>query len=139
MAYYESYYKANIKKRFNTLKGLSIDDFSGSTTIASGYDKIRQNIIILLSVDQGDVFFNPSFGSNLSGLLFEGNDFILKDTLTRFITSQIEKYIDGVEVNDIEIDLYDTKVNIRIYYTVLSTGYHDEVAIIKKRGGITYD
>ena len=140
MAYYESYYKTNIKKRFNALKGLSTEDFkNGSTQIAVGADKIKQNIITLLSVNQGEVFFNPGFGSNIYSLLFEPNDFILKDTLDRFIRSQINKYIEDVKVEEINIDIEDTIVNINIHYTILSIGYYDEVAIIKKRGGITYD
>lgn len=140
MAYYEDSFTAGYKKRFNIYKGLSSSNFEyGSTVVSEGVDKIRQNVLTLLTVPKGSLFFNPDFGSGLDNLLFEPNDFILKDTVVRFLTSQIETYLSDIRVESISVEIVDTYLNIDIHYYILSIGYYDEVAIIKKRSVASFD
>ena len=140
MAYYEDPFTAGYNKRFNIYKGLSSENFEyGSTAVAEGVDKIKQNVLTLLTVPKGSLFFNPSYGSGLDSLLFEPNDFILKDTVERFLTTQIESYLEDVRVDSIQVEIYDGYLNIEINYYILSIGYYDEVAIIKKRSVASFD
>lgn len=140
MAYYEDSFTAGYKKRFNIYKGLASSNFEyGSTAVAEGVDKIRQNVLTLLTVPKGSLFFNPDFGSGLDNLLFEPNDFILKDTVERFITSQIETYLSDIRVESIKTEVYNEYLNIDIHYYIISIGYYDDIAIIKKRSVASFD
>lgn len=139
MAYYEDYYSAGIKRRFVKYKGISNGSFIyGETSVAEGVDKVKQNLLTLLTVNQGDVFFNPSFGSSLEQFLFEANDFILRDTIDRYIRTQVGKYLSDVTINEVIIKSNNIYVLIQIKYYINSIGYYDEVDIIKKRG-VSFD
>lgn len=140
MAYYEDSFTAGYKKRFNIYKGLSSGNFEyGSTTVSEGIEKIRQNVLTLLTVPRGSLFFNPSYGSGLDNLLFEPNDFILRDTVERYLTSQIETYLKDIRVENIQVEVYNEYLNIDIHYYILSIGYYDDIAIIKKRSVASFD
>lgn len=140
MAYYEDSFTAGYKKRFNIYKGLSSGNFEyGSTTVSEGVDKIRQNILAFLTIPKGSLFFNPEYGSNLDNLLFEPNDFILRDTIERYLFSQIETHLKDIRVDNIQVEIYNEYLNIDIHYYILSIGYYDEIAIIKKRSVSSFD
>lgn len=140
MAYYEDSFTAGYNKRFNIYKGLSSGNFEyGSTTVSEGVDKIRQNILTFLTVPKGSLFFNPEYGSSLDNLLFEPNDFILRDTVERYLSSQIETHLKDIRVDNIQVDIYNEYLNIDIHYYILSIGYYDEIAIIKKRSVASFD
>lgn len=140
MAYYEDSFTAGYKKRFNIYKGLSNGNFEyGSTVVSEGIEKIKQNVLTLLTVPRGSLFFNPSYGSGLDDLLFEPNDFILRDTVERYLTSQIETYLKDIRVDNIQVEVYNEYLNIDIHYYILSIGYYDEIAIIKKRSVASFD
>lgn len=135
MAYYEDSYLAGFKKRFIPLKGISSGDYNfGHTTVAEGADKVKQNIITLFSINQGEVFFNPSLGSGLQEFLFEANDFVLRDTLDRYIRNQIKDNIPEISVQDVIVESKDIYVTIIICFKIIKTGFYDEVAIVRKRG-----
>ena len=140
MAYYEDSFTAGYKKRFNIYKGLSSGNFEyGVTAVSEGIEKIRQNVLTLLTVPKGSLFFNPSYGSGLDNLLFEPNDFILRDTVERYLTSQIETYLKDIRVDNIQVEVYNEYLNIDIHYYILSIGYYDDIAIIKKRSVASFD
>jgi phage baseplate assembly protein W len=140
MAYYEDYITAGYKKKFVLLSGLSSGDYDyGHTSYVEGVDKIKQNIITLFSIDQGEVFFNPSIGASLQKFLFEPNDFILKDTLDRHVRQQIKENIKEVQVKNVDVVCEDIYVTICIQYMILATGYFDKVEIVRKRSVSLYD
>lgn len=140
MAYYEDYITAGYKKKFIVLSGLSSGDYNyGHTSYVEGEDKIKQNIITLFSITQGEVFFNPSLGCSLQNFLFEPNDFILKDTLDRYVRQQMKENIKEVRVQEVEVSCNDIYVTISIHYKILTTGYFDKVEIVRQRSVSLYD
>lgn len=140
MAYYEDYITAGYKKKFVTLKGLSSGDYDyGHTAYVEGEDKIKQNIVTLFSIVQGEVFFNPALGCHLQNFLFEPNDFVLQDTLDRYVRQQIKENIKEVQVKDVQVICKDINVTICIHYRILSTGHFDSVEIVRQRSVSIYD
>lgn len=134
MGYYTKKVPSSIQSIVNPIKGIPTDCFSGGrTVILEGKDKIREDLLNLFSIDQGEVFFNPDLGSNLRSALFELNDFVLQDTLTYYVTEAITKYISNIQVRDVTVrlDPDHCKVRITVDYLIISLGITDKVTFYR--------
>lgn len=134
MGYYTKKVPASIQAVVNPVKGIPTSCFSGGrTVILEGKDKIRDDLLNLFSIDQGEVFFNPDLGSSLRSALFELNDFVLQDTLTYHVTEAVTKYIPNIQVQDVKVQLDPDhcKVRINVSYLIISLGVTDEVTFYR--------
>lgn len=134
MGYYTKKVPSSIQSIVNPVKGIPVDCFSeGRTVILEGKDKIREDLLNLFSIDQGEVFFNPDLGSNLRSALFELNDFVLQDTLTYYVTEAVTKYIPNIQVRDVAVKLNPDHCMVRITvdYLIISLGVTDEVTFYR--------
>lgn len=131
-----SYYSKKVPKGLSTdvknLKGLSVNPFKGgNSVIVSGKDKVREDIYNLFAIRKGEYFFNPEIGSNLDEYLFEPNDFLLRDMLTKVVTTQIEKHLQHVKVTYVEVTQGLQSVEIYVSYKILSLGLSDTIVLYK--------
>ena len=101
---------------------------TGDISIQTDNDAIKQSIINILTTNQGERPFLPSFGSDLlSYPLFENFNSVTRETLRQNITFAIENWEPRVVVNSINFeDFPDThRLKIRIQYTILSPSERD--------------
>ena len=134
--YYSKEASSKIKTTINELKGVPVEGcFSGdgSTTVLSGADKIREDLINLFSINEGEVFFNPTLGSNLFDCLFETNDFLLRDTLRYKVKEAVEKHMPQIKILSVDITQYydSLRVAIQVNYLITTLGIEDKLVLYK--------
>lgn len=78
---------------------------SNSTNTVSDLDATKQNTILLLNCEKGELFGDPYFGIRLKKYIFEQNDVILKDIIIDEIYTQLALFLPQLTVkrNDIKI------------------------------------
>ena len=133
--YYSKKTTIGNKYKLNYIKGLARENtfLYGNTRVEEGLNKIREDILNLLDISKGDVFFDPELGSDLERFLFEINDFVLRDMIVKCVTIDVEQAIPEVKVRFVEVDQdYDYHtVTIRLEYDVISLGVVDKIEITR--------
>ena len=134
--YYSKEVASKIKTTVKELKGVPVEGcFSdnGSTITLSGVDKIREDLINLFSINEGEVFFNPEVGSSLFDCLFETNDFLLRDTLRYKVKDAVAKYMPQIEILSVDIVQYfnGLRVAIQVNYFITTLGIEDKLVLYK--------
>ena len=76
-----------------------------------------QSIRNIISTPLGSRFFLPSFGSKLYQVIYEPNDFILKDLISLYIREAIKAWEPRIELEDV---LVDTDSNPKVCYVQIS-------------------
>ena len=77
-----------------------------STNIEKDFNATRQNTLLLLRSEKGDLFGDPYFGIKLKKYLFEQNNYILRDVIIDEIYTQLALFIPQLKVErkDIKIE-----------------------------------
>jgi phage baseplate assembly protein W len=83
----------------------------GQLVTNTGKDRVVQSIRNILETPLGTRFFLPSFGSRLNEVIFEPNDYILKDLVALYIRQALETWEKRIEIKEIAIDV-DSDPNI---------------------------
>lgn len=101
----------------------SFDTTTGRTISNSGVERINQSIYHILSTRIGTRFFIPEFGSNLYKLVFEPNDYILKDLLIRYIAEALDRWEPRINNLTVAPDLekHENIVPVYLTYTLINT------------------
>lgn len=101
----------------------SFDEASGKTVSNTGIARINQSIHHILSTRVGSRFFLPEFGSKLYKLIFEPNDYILKEFLIQYTKEALAKW--EKRINNISVDALilekESEVPVYIAYTLINT------------------
>jgi uncharacterized protein len=81
----------------------------------------RMNIINLLRTKIGERRMQPLFGSRLWTVVFEQNTGILPDIITNIVTEDINKWITGVNVKKVAVQIpqIDATTDYRDIYSIL--------------------
>lgn len=77
----------------------------------------KQNTIILLQCERGELFGDPYFGLMLKHFLFNQNNYVLKDALIDTIYNQLALFIPQVKVRREDIDIIQDKKKGKLYLT----------------------
>ena len=89
--------------------------------------QVKANITNLLRTKKGERRMNPNFGSGLQEYLFDQNLQDSPDIIKQIITDEINNYIPGIVVNNIDIGISNKEKNqltdsyilyIKIQFTV---------------------
>lgn len=75
----------------------------------------RQNALILLQSERGELTCDPYFGILLKHYMFNQNSYILKDMLIDTIYTQIAIFLPQVKVSRNNIDIISDKVKGKLY------------------------
>lgn len=99
------------------------DSFTGKTQVNSGVERINQSIHHILSTRVGTRFLLPEFGSKLYTVIFEPNDYILKDLCKIYVEEALNKWeprINNIQVQPV-VESGGNSVPIYITYTLINT------------------
>lgn len=66
---------------------------SSSTNVVEGYEATKQNLMLLLSCEKGELFGDPYYGIRLKKYLYDQNDIVLRDILIDEIYTQISLFM----------------------------------------------
>lgn len=82
------------------------DMFSpNSTNIAKDFKATKQNTLLLLHSEKGELFGDPYFGIRLKRYLFDQNNYILKDIIIDEIYTQLALFLPQLTVNRRDINI----------------------------------
>lgn len=99
---------------------------NGKPPLETGAPLIRASIRSILSWEEGDRFFLAEFASRIESLLFEPNDFLLKQTLNTFVGKALQKWEPRINITSIVFsDANFQKVDIHLSYQILTTNLVD--------------
>lgn len=99
---------------------------TGGIQINTGSDRLHQSIHYILSTIPGERFFLPEFGSKLYLLLFEPNDYILRDLIQVYIKEALDRWEPRITVLSVETqDTGDTTVPVMITFRIKATNMID--------------
>lgn len=82
---------------------------------SSDYNKMtKQNAILLLHCERGELFGDPYFGLMLKHYLFDQNNYILKDAIIDVIYNQLALFMPQIRVKRDDIDIIQDKARGRL-------------------------
>tara|TARA_R110002167_G_scaffold234180_1_gene439388 strand:+ start:328 stop:729 length:402 start_codon:yes stop_codon:yes gene_type:complete len=103
----------------NPKQGIGLDlPFEGDKLFDVNYltkDQVKANLINLFLTSPGERLQNPSFGVGLKKYLFENE--IDEGSLQSNIQQQVDQYIYGITVQNIELDLNRDENSLNIIFT----------------------
>lgn len=76
-----------------------------STNVTVDFDATRQNLLLLLHSEKGELFGDPYYGIRLKRYLYEQNDYILKDIIIDEIYTQLALFMPQLIVKRNDINL----------------------------------
>lgn len=85
----------------------------------------RQNVLILLQSERGELICDPYFGILLKHYMFNQNNYILKDMLIDTIYTQIAIFLPQVKVARNAIDIVPDNLRGRLYCSFSGTNQID--------------
>jgi len=89
-------------------------------SLLSDDNAIKRSVRNLLLINRGEKLFNPKFGSNISGSLFENLDFVSSSILGDNIKSLLGVYEPRIEVNNVILRLIDNDISVKIEYSIIN-------------------
>jgi phage baseplate assembly protein W len=111
---------------------------TGGLTINTGSARLHQSIYYILSTIPGERLFLPDFGSKLYLLVFEQNDYILRDLIQVYIKEALAKWEPRITVVAIEPkedeDGDGNTIPVSIIYRIKSTNMLDNYVYPFKKG-----
>lgn len=93
---------------------------SNSTIITTDDDASRQNLILLLQSEKGQLFGDPYFGVRLRKYLFDQNNFVLKEVLIDEIYTQLALFAPQYRVNRKDITIIADKAKLFIRFKAVN-------------------
>lgn len=77
-----------------------------STNIKKDFDATRQNTLLLLRTEKGELFGDPYYGSGFKKYIYDQNDVILYDLIVDDIYTAIALFMPQIKVDrrDIKVD-----------------------------------
>lgn len=75
----------------------------------------KQNTILLLQCERGELFGDPYFGLMLKHYLFNQNDYVLKDALIDIIYNQLALFIPQVKIERKDIEIVQGRERGKLY------------------------
>lgn len=85
----------------------------------------RQNVLILLQSERGELECDPYFGILLKHYMFNQNSYILKDMLIDTIYTQIAIFLPQVKVSRNDIDIVADQQSGKLYCSFSGTNQID--------------
>ena len=100
------------------MKSIKFPDMlkSVTTNIVTDHDATMSNLKLLLLSDRGSLLGDPYFGTNLKRLMFDQNNYVLRDVVIDDIFTAILQFLPQILVKrkDITINADKTRVQINI-------------------------
>lgn len=80
----------------------------------------------------GEKLFEPLFGSDVTDLLFEPFDFIVKDRMENEIRTSLELYEPRIELEEVNVNWIDSsyEIEVTIQYKIIGEPLIREIAFL---------
>jgi phage baseplate assembly protein W len=100
-------------------------------TVYTTKEQLKYNLINFLLTDKRERIFNPNFGANIRGSLFEQISEDSLDTLETTLRSGIAQYFPNVVVTNISFNAEPNRnyLTIQFSYSISNTGETDNILI----------
>jgi len=85
---------------------------SNSTNIIKDLNATKQNTLLLLKSEKGELFGDPYFGIRLKRYIFEQNNYILRDIIIDEIYTQLALFIPQIKVNRADIKIVQDRAKL---------------------------
>jgi phage baseplate assembly protein W len=85
----------------------------------------RQNVLLLLQSERGELVCDPYFGILLKHYMFNQNSYVLKDMLIDTIYTQIAIFLPQVKISRNSIDIITDKQKGKLYCKFYGTNQID--------------
>lgn len=85
---------------------------TNSTNISKDFDATKQNTLLLLHSEKGELFGDPYFGIRLKRYLFDQNNYILKDIIIDEIYTQLALFMPQLNVDRRDIKITQDKATL---------------------------
>lgn len=94
--------------------------------LATDIEAINNSIRNILNTPKGSVPGNPTFGSDLEGVLFEVIDDITFSLIQNIIIDELEKWEERITIQEVNLNsiIDDGQISVNIIYTV---NYNNEI------------
>lgn len=96
-------------KMFNTNNTRVVKDYLKAT---------KQNTLLVLRSEKGELFGDPYFGIRLKRYLFDQNSYILKDVIIDEIYTQLALFVPQLKVQRKDINIVQDQEKGKLYCTV---------------------
>jgi len=88
---------------------------SNSSRMVTDLDATKQNALLVLKSEKGELFGDPFFGIRLKRYLFEQNNYVLKDIIIDEIYTQLAVFMPQLKVNRKDIKIIQDKEKAKLY------------------------
>jgi hypothetical protein len=91
-------------------------------------ESVKQNLKMLILTNPGERVMDPEFGAGIQQYLFSNFSENIQPKITQAINSQVEKYMPGVTIYNIDFYALDPDTNsmaFRIEYSIPNIGVSD--------------
>lgn len=91
-----------------------------STNTVTDFDATRQNLLLLLRSEKGELFGDPYFGIRLKRYLFDQNNLILRDIIIDEIYTQLALFMPQLIVNRNEIQVFADRAKLYCKFSAMN-------------------
>ena len=86
-------------------------------------EAIKRAVKNVVLTNQGERFYNPLFGGNVTAYLFENFDFLTEFNIKKSITKSLDIYEPRVDVEEVRVKTNDdgNSMDVTIIFTILAT------------------
>lgn len=105
--------------------------------VASGADKVRQDVVIAVLTPVGRRFIFPSYGTTVPFLMFEEWTGLLDSQIVDIVTTALNTWMPTISNVQVAVDLTNIANNtmgIAIFYTIKGTAASDSLEIVLYNG-----
>ena len=118
---------------FEDIEGIAfpfrIDPATGGVAIASGSDKIRQNVRLILSTNQGERPMQRDFGTRIPSLVHEPNDAVLAELLQNQVRQALLQWEPRILVDKMQVEQDDGEIRMLLSYIYTGEQVADRMII----------
>lgn len=93
---------------------------------------IKQRVKNLLLTSPGERIMIEDFGCGLRRFLFEPENSGMSESVKETIEAQFDKYLDGVQLLDVQTEIDDQVMAVKVDYLIFTLGVQDSIQIIVK-------
>lgn len=87
-----------------------------STNIVKDFDATKQNTLLLLRSEKGELFGDPYFGIRLKKYIYEQNNYVLKDIIIDEIYTQLALFMPQLIVKRSDIKIEQSRATLYCYF-----------------------
>ena len=91
---------------------------------------IKQRVKNVLLTSPGERIMIEDFGCGLRRFLFEPENTGMSQEVRETIEAQFEKYLEGVQLLDVEVEIQDQVLAVKVDYLIFTLGVQDSIQII---------